>query len=89
MWVYFNLALPNLKMTQICKYRTVVLSSEMWFLFNVNENPGLTVFELEKGIVEMTQTGDLFDRYILSLSLLLSPSLSFSLKKVKVKNYFF
>jgi len=35
--------------------------NEMWFLFNVNENPGLTVFELEKGIVEMTQSGDLFD----------------------------
>ena len=34
----------------------------MWFLFNVNENPGLTIFELEKGIVQMTQTGDIFDR---------------------------
>ncbi|XP_023334495.1 uncharacterized protein LOC111705996 [Eurytemora carolleeae] len=35
--------------------------NEMWFLFNVNENPGLTIFELEKGIVQMTQTGDIFD----------------------------
>jgi len=34
---------------------------EMWDLFNVNDSPGLTVFEVEKGIVDMTQTGDIFD----------------------------
>lgn len=34
---------------------------EMWYLFNVNENKGLTIFELEKGVVQMTQTEDIFD----------------------------
>jgi hypothetical protein len=36
---------------------------EMWYLFNVNENKGLTIYELEKGVVQMTQTEDIFDRY--------------------------
>ena len=34
----------------------------MFDLFNVNDQEGLTVFEIENGIVDMTQTGDLFDR---------------------------
>ena len=37
--------------------------SEMWFLLNVNENRGLSVYEIENGIVEMTQTADMFDRF--------------------------
>ena len=35
---------------------------EMWDLFNVNDAKGLNVFEVENGIVDMTQTGDSFDR---------------------------
>ena len=34
----------------------------MFDLFNVNDEKGLTVFEIENGIVDMTQTGDVFDR---------------------------
>merc|ERR1711915_499744 len=34
---------------------------EMFDLFNVNDEKGLTVFEIENGIVDMTQTGDVFD----------------------------
>merc|ERR1712038_1901328 len=34
---------------------------EMWDLFNVNDAKGLNVFEVENGIVDMTQTGDSFD----------------------------
>ena len=34
----------------------------MWDLFNVNDAKGLNVFEVENGIVDMTQTGDSFDR---------------------------
>merc|ERR1712037_1085134 len=33
----------------------------MWDLFNVNDAKGLNVFEVENGIVDMTQTGDSFD----------------------------
>ena len=36
---------------------------EMFELFNVNDQKGLTVFEIENGVVDMTQTGDMFDRY--------------------------
>ena len=36
---------------------------EMFQLFNVNDQKGLTVFEIENGVVDMTQTGDMFDRY--------------------------
>jgi len=42
---------------------TCVMCREMWYLFNVNENKGLTIYELEKGVVQMTQTEDIFDRY--------------------------
>ena len=35
---------------------------EMFDLLNVNEAKGLTIYEIENGIVDMTQTGDLFDR---------------------------
>ena len=35
----------------------------MWDLFNVNDAKGLNVFEVENGIVDMTQTGDSFDRF--------------------------
>jgi hypothetical protein len=35
---------------------------EMFELFNVNDRKGLTVFEIENGVVDMTQTGDMFDR---------------------------
>ena len=34
----------------------------MFELFNVNDQKGLTVFEIENGVVDMTQTGDMFDR---------------------------
>eukprot|EP00090_Calanus_glacialis_P011767 TRINITY_DN20162_c0_g1_i2.p1 TRINITY_DN20162_c0_g1~~TRINITY_DN20162_c0_g1_i2.p1 ORF type:complete len:189 (-),score=61.92 TRINITY_DN20162_c0_g1_i2:146-712(-) len=34
---------------------------EMFELFNVNDQKGLTVFEIENGVVDMTQTGDMFD----------------------------
>lgn len=34
---------------------------EMFDLLNVNEAKGLTIYEIENGIVDMTQTGDLFD----------------------------
>ena len=37
----------------------------MFDLLNVNEAKGLTIYEIENGIVDMTQTGDLFDRYII------------------------
>ena len=36
----------------------------MFELFNVNDQQGLTVFEIENAIVDMTQTGDLFDRLV-------------------------
>ena len=36
---------------------------EMFDLLNVNEAKGLTIYEIENGIVDMTQTGDLFDRF--------------------------
>ena len=36
---------------------------EMFELFNVNDQKGLTVFEIENGVVDMTQTGDMFDRW--------------------------
>merc|ERR1712013_784986 len=36
--------------------------NEMFELFNVNDQKGLTVFEIENGVVDMTQTGDDFDR---------------------------
>ena len=36
----------------------------MFELFNVNDQKGLTVFEIEKGVVDMTQTGDAFDRLV-------------------------
>ena len=38
------------------------VNREMWDLFNVNDAKGLNVFEVENGIVDMTQTGDSFDR---------------------------
>merc|ERR1712170_97595 len=34
---------------------------EMFDLFNVNDQEGLTVYEIENGIVDMTQTGEIFD----------------------------
>ena len=34
----------------------------MFDLFNVNDQKGLTIYEMENGINDMTQTGDLFDR---------------------------
>merc|ERR1711915_142387 len=34
---------------------------EMFDLFNVNDQKGLTIFEIENGVVDMTQTGDMFD----------------------------
>ena len=34
----------------------------MFDLFNVNDQKGLTIYEIENGINDMTQTGDLFDR---------------------------
>ena len=40
----------------------VIIFREMWDLFNVNDAKGLNVFEVENGIVDMTQTGDSFDR---------------------------
>ena len=40
----------------------VITFREMWDLFNVNDAKGLNVFEVENGIVDMTQTGDSFDR---------------------------
>ena len=36
----------------------------MFELFNVNDQKGLTVFEIENGVVDMTQTGDIFDRSV-------------------------
>ena len=33
----------------------------MFDLFNVNDEEGLTVYQIENGIVDMTQTGDIFD----------------------------
>ena len=33
----------------------------MFDLFNVNDQKGLTIFEIENGVVDMTQTGDMFD----------------------------
>ena len=39
------------------------VNREMWDLFNVNDAKGLNVFEVENGIVDMTQTGDSFDRW--------------------------
>ena len=41
---------------------SIPLHREMWDLFNVNEGKGLNLFEIENGIVDMTQTGDSFDR---------------------------
>ena len=38
------------------------VNREMWDLFNVNDAKGLNMFEVENGIVDMTQTGDSFDR---------------------------
>ena len=38
------------------------LFREMFDLFNVNDQKGLTIYEIENGINDMTQTGDLFDR---------------------------
>ena len=35
----------------------------MFDLFNVNDQKGLTIYEIENGINDMTQTGDLFDRF--------------------------
>ena len=34
----------------------------MFDLFNVNDQKGLTIYEIENGINDMTQTGELFDR---------------------------
>ena len=34
-------------------------SREMFELFNVNDQKGLTVFEIENGVVDMTLTGDM------------------------------
>ena len=39
----------------------------MWDLFNVNDAKGLNVFEVENGIVDMTQTGDSFDRWAIDI----------------------
>ena len=39
-----------------------LFSREMFDLFNVNDQKGLTIYEIENGINDMTQTGDLFDR---------------------------
>ena len=37
----------------------------MYDLFNINDDEGLTVYQIENGIVDMTQTGDIFDRFVL------------------------
>ena len=42
--------------------KTKFLFREMFDLFNVNDQKGLTIYEIENGINDMTQTGDLFDR---------------------------
>ena len=42
----------------------ISFSSEMFELFNVNDQKGLTVFEIENGVVDMTQTGEAFDRLV-------------------------
>ena len=46
----------------IVREKTKFLFREMFDLFNVNDQKGLTIYEIENGINDMTQTGDLFDR---------------------------
>lgn len=49
------------------------LFREMFDLFNVNDQKGLTIYEIENGINDMTQTGDLFDRLNIILKQLKHP----------------
>ena len=54
----------------------------MFDLFNVNDQKGLTIYEIENGINDMTQTGDLFDRLNMFWTYQVFYLLSFSEKAI-------
>merc|ERR1712203_440409 len=57
--INWDVIVDNLPITD--SERDLERIQEMWDLFNVNDAKGLNVFEVENGIVDMTQTGDSFD----------------------------
>ena len=55
---------PSRLSFDLCSLVKILYYSEMFELFNVNDQKGLTVSEIENGVVDMTQTGDDFDRLV-------------------------